>query len=426
MRTGVSDCWVGIDWGNEFHQVCLIDSGGHSCRERRCPQSAAGLSELIQWLQNQAGCSPPAIRVSIERPHGPVVEALLLHDFAVYAVNPKQLDRFRDRHTVAGAKDDRRDAFVLADSLRTDPWAFTALHLVDPMLIELRELLHIDEELRDEENAQSNRLRELLQRYFPPMCRLMADRADPFLWSLLELGATPESAARLSVAEIAALLRKHRVRRLSAEQVREALQTTPLQVTASTVSAASSHVELLIPRLRLLHQQRHRCGKTIEKLLAQLAASPPIDAQNHGSSAPHPSDAAILGSLPGVGKSVLATILVEAADPLDRRDLARLRALGGIAPVTRRSGKQNLQVMRRACNARLRYAFYHWGRTAVQRDLAAKEHYAGLRRKGHSHGRALRGVVDRLLSVAIAMLRQGTLYDAARRQRARSAPEIIA
>ena len=114
---------------------------------------------------------------------------------------------------------------------------------------------------------------------------------------------------------------------------------------------------------------------------------------------------------------VLATLLVEAAGPIAGRDLAGLRALGGIAPVTKRSGKRNLQVMRRACNTRLRYAFYHWGRTATQRDSHAKHHYAQLRQKGHSHGRALRGVVDRLLSVAVAMLKQDTCYDPARRQR---------
>jgi transposase len=426
MSAAVSECCVGVDWGHQFHQVCIVDASGNCRDERRFPQSAAGLSDLVQWLRDRAGCAPPAIRIAIERPHGPVVEALLLHDFAVYAVNPKQLDRFRDRHTVAGAKDDRRDALVLADSLRTDPWAFTALQLGEPTLIELRELVRIDEDLRDEENAQSNRLRELLLRYFPAMHSLMADRADPLLWSLLELAPTPLKAARLSLAKITALLQKHRVRRLTAEQIRNALQTTPLEIIPSTVSAASSHVSLLIPRLRLLHQQRRACGKKTEKLLVDLATVHKMDDSERGPSVVPPNDAAILSSLPGVGKSVLAAMLVEAAGPLARRDLQGLRALGGIAPVTRRSGKQNLRIMRRACNARLRYAFYHWGRTAVQRDPHAKHHYAQLRRKGHTHGRALRGVVDRLLSVAVAMLKQGALYDCDRRQHARTTPALSA
>jgi transposase len=354
------------------------------------------------------------VQVAIERPHGAVVELLLQRDFAVHSINPKQLDRFRDRHTVAGAKDDRRDALVLADSLRTDAWAFSPLQVDDPTVVGIRELIRIDEDLRADENGLQNRLREQLQRYFPAMLLLIAGRADPFLWSLLERATTHDEASQLPAHIIALLLKEHRVRRLTVEQVQAVLLSPTLKVSEATVSAATAHIHLLIPRLRLVHQQRGKCGKSIEKLLAQLTASDqqPAEAEN----CQH-RDATILQSLPGVGKIVLATVLVEAAAPIARRDLQGLRALGGIAPVTRRSGKQDQKLMRRACNARLRYAFYHWGRTAMQHDPLTKEHYAILRKKGHSHGRALRGVVDRLLSVAIAMLKQGSLYDPARRQR---------
>jgi transposase len=420
MAAVIVESWVGIDWGHEFHQVCVVDASGGNRRERRFPQTAAGLVELVTWLRDQSGGSLQTMQIAIERPHGPVVETLLLHDFAVFAINPKQLDRFRDRHTAAGAKDDRRDALVLADSLRTDPQAFTGLQLADANLVQLRELVRMDEHLRDEEVAISNRLRELLRRYFPAMHSLMAHRADPLLWSLLELAATPAAAAQLSRDQIQTLLKRHRVRRWTAEQVHQALQTASLNVTAATVAAASSHVQLLLPKLRLLHQQRRDCGKQLDTLLDGLIADAPVaDGHPPAAAAVH-SDAQILSSLPGIGRTVLAIVLVEAATQLARRDLQGLRSLGGIAPVTRRSGKQNLRIMRRACNARLRYAFYHWGRTAIQRDLQTKLHYAELRSKGHTHGCALRGVVDRLLSVVVAMLKQGTLYDPQRRQRGRA------
>ena len=83
--------------------------------------------------------------------------------------------------------------------------------------------------------------------------------------------------------------------------------------------------------------------------------------------------------------------------------------------MTKRSGKACRVEMRRACSSRLRYAYYHWARTAVQNDQRSREHYAALRGRGRSHGRALRGVVDRLVAVAVAMLRSGTLYDPALR-----------
>ena len=95
------------------------------------PHSGAGLTALRAALQ-QWGPDPQRIAVAIEVPHGAVVDALLEHGCHVFAINPKQLERFRDRHTVAGAKDDRRDAFVAGDALRTDRAAFRRLHPEDP------------------------------------------------------------------------------------------------------------------------------------------------------------------------------------------------------------------------------------------------------------------------------------------------------
>jgi transposase len=123
----------------------------------------------------------------------------------------------------------------------------------------------------------------------------------------------------------------------------------------------------------------------------------------------------VLLSLPGVGRRIGATVLSEASQALAERDYHALRCYAGIAPVTRQSGKKQVVVMRRGCNERLRNAFYHWSRVSTQCDPHSKEHYARLRAKGHSHGRALRGVTDRLLAVLMAMLEAGTVYDASRR-----------
>jgi transposase len=115
-------------------------------------------------------------------------------------------------------------------------------------------------------------------------------------------------------------------------------------------------------------------------------------------------DVTILRSLPGVGRIVLATLLAEASEPLRRRDYHALRTLSGVAPVTRRSGKYCIVVRRQACHMRLRSAVYHWARVATQHDQRSRHRYTELRKRGHSHGRALRSVGDRLLAVACAML----------------------
>ena len=122
-------------------------------------------------------------------------------------------------------------------------------------------------------------------------------------------------------------------------------------------------------------------------------------------------DAARVAGISTKGRVISATMLAEASQPLAERDYNAIRSYAGAAPITRQSGKRKVVVMRRGCNLRLRNALYHWSRVSTQNDPRSKEHYAALRAKGHSHGRALRGVADRLLAVLVAMLRNGTLYD---------------
>src|SRR5215218_10646404 len=138
--------FVGVDWASAQHRVCLLDAGGKCVAERDVTHGGAELSEMCTWLVEKTAARPAEIAVAIETPHGPVVEALLERGFKVFAINPKHLDRFRARFTVAGAKDDSRDAHVLADSLRTDRPAFRQLAVDNPATIELREWSRIADE----------------------------------------------------------------------------------------------------------------------------------------------------------------------------------------------------------------------------------------------------------------------------------------
>src|SRR4051794_3139598 len=126
---------------------------------------------------------------------------------------------------------------------------------------------------------------------------------------------------------------------------------------------------------------------------------------------PEPCDVTILRSLPGVGRSVLATLLAEAFEALQRRDDQALRCLAGVAPVTKRSGKSRIVRMRQTAHVRLRNAVYHWARVAVQHDPRSQAKYAALRARGHGHGRALRSVAGRLIGVACTMLEAKTIFD---------------
>lgn len=401
------ELYVGVDWATQGHQICVLGPGGDRVDEQTVPHTGAGLAALVGRLRQRVS-DPARIAVAIEVPHGAVVDVLLEQGCHVFAINPKQLDRFRDRHTVAGAKDDRRDAFVAADALRTDRGAFRRLQVEDPQVVHVRELSRVHGELVQEHNRLTNRLREQLWRFYPQLLGLSPAADEPWLWAVLEQAPTPAQGQRLTPSALRALLARQRIRRLTAAAVHAALQAPPLPVAAGTVEAAGEHVGLLLPRLQLVHAQRTQCERRLEQLLEKLATpAGGADRAEH-------RDVTILRSLPGVGRVVAATMLAEASRPLAARDYQTLRAHTGAAPVTRQSGKTRLVSMRRSCNGRLRNAVFHWASNAIRLDPPSRAQYDRLRQR-HGHARALRGVADRLLDVLITMLRTRTLYDPHRR-----------
>lgn len=403
--TGNYDFYVGIDWATEEHQVCVLRPDREVVSERVVRHDGSAIHAFLDWLDRLVDGAPERVAISIEIPRGAVVESLIERGFHVYAINPKQLDRFRDRHTVAGAKDDRRDAFVLADSLRTDLHLFRRLEVDQPAVIQMRELLRMDEDLGMDQNRLTNRIREQLQRYYPQLLACGGGTEEPWLWELFEAASTPQKGRRLTEKRVDAILKSHRIRRISAGDVVAHLRTTALHVAPGTVEASVQHITYAIERLRVVIRQRRDLARQLERLVTDFA---------EGQEREH-RDVNVLLSLTGVGKKVAAAMLAEASTALAHRDYHAMRALSGIAPVTKASGKRtkrNATVqMRRACNARLRNALYHWARVSTQFDPSSREQYTDLRRRGHSHGRALRSVADRQLRIAMAMLREGTQYD---------------
>ena len=278
------------------------------------------------------------------------------------------------------------------------------MRLDEAGIIRLRELTRAEEDLQHETVRTGHRLRDLLIRYYPQMLKLCPGVDEVWFWDLLALAPLPESVKKLKRAKIDQLLKAHRIRRLDADQVLAGLTVPPLIMAPGSAEAASEHVLMLLPLLRLLRRQKTDLAQRVPDLLDEMAQPEPTNEHR---------DVTILLSLPGVGRIVAATMLAEASQPLAERGYHALRSYAGVAPVTRQSGKKRVVVMRRSCNPRLRDAIYHGARVHAQHDELAKKHYAELRAKGHSHGRALRGIADRLLAVRVAMLRTKTLYDPA-------------
>jgi len=403
--------FVGIDWAAEAHEVCVLDREGRVCERRQAKHTATALQAFVDALLERAHGDPTTVAIGIEVPRGALVELLVERGFAVYAINPKQLDRFRDRFTAAGAKDDRRDALVVGDSLRTDPQAYRRVRLDDPLVIQLREWARVDEDLGIELTRLTNQLRDLVYRIAPGLLVLCPAADEPWFWTLLREAPTPAAQRRLSARRLERLLRAQRIRRLEATQVHQVLQQPHVYTAPGVVEAVAEHIELLVPRVELVAMQRREAERRLARLLDTLEAeAPPAgDQREH-------SDVAIVRSMPGVGTRVAARMLAEASQPLVDRAYHVLRACMGVAPVTKQSGRRRTVSMRYACNVRLRNAAYHWARTGAQKDPTSRAYYAKLRARGHSHGRALRSVADRLLRILMTLLTRGQLFDSAHRQ----------
>jgi transposase len=398
--------WGFVDWAQQKHSACVVDGQGKAVAEFEVDNTPEGLGKLALKFIELCDGPPAAMHIGIERPDGTVVDALLESGFALFTLNPKQIDRFRDRYSPAGAKDDRRDAFVGSNALRTDPDAFQRIEPNSAAMVELREWSRIDRNVGQDLLVSANRLREQLLRVAPHWLPLCMAANEPWLWSMLELAPTPKAGAELTLRQVQTVLRRHRIRRLSAEQVLSLWQTPCLGTPEGVTTAVGAHIGVLLRQLRLLAEQRRAATAALERCVKACQA----EAQA-ASATGRSDDVTIALSQPGIGLRVAASLFGEAGRCLRERNLRAFRTQSGVAPTTTQSGKSHRVHMRRACQGHLRDALYHWARNAVIYDPRAKEHYAALKQKGHTHPRALRGVADRLVDRLFVMLDRGTLYD---------------
>lgn len=193
------------------------------------------------------------------------------------------------------------------------------------------------------------------------------------------------------------------------------LQRECLRIAPHSAAAVAEHVGILIPLVRAFDSQYRLVFKALKALVNEATKNPQC---------PEQRTMGLMKSLPGIGIVVSTTLLGEGAILLMQCNARVFRSYAGVAPITKQSGKSRRVSMRYGCNQRIREACYHWARTSVQRDANSRSQYCRLRQAGHSHGRALRGVCDRLIAVLMAVLRTGVPYSA--EIRSRSIPNLVA
>jgi hypothetical protein len=388
--------FVGIDWAEAHHDVCLLDREGKVLASRRIPEGLEGVARLHALLAEHAE-EPTDVVVGIETDRGLLVDALVVAGYAVHAVNPLAASRYRERHTTSRAKSDRGDARMLAELVRTDRHHHRTVAADSELLEGIKVLARAHQNLVWTRGRQTNALRSALREYYPGALVAFEDLAHPDALAVLAVAPDPERGRKLSQARIVSLLRKGgRQRNLDrrAAEIRDALQAPQLAARPLVAEAQAANTVALTALIATLNEQ-------IGKLEAEL-----VDAFGR-----HP-DAEILRSLPGLGDILGARVLAEFGDAPDRYPDARARRnYAGTSPVTRASGTSRAVVARLARNRRLADATFQWAFCALTRSPGARTYYDDHDTGPHTSKTARRKLANKLVGILHGCLAHRTSYD---------------
>ena len=397
------DVYCGIDWAEDHHDIALAGRDGQLLARRRISDDAAGLAQLLDLLAEHGDTPDDLVPVAIETPRGLLVACLRATGRPVYPVNPMAVARYRDRHSVAGKKSDHGDSFVLANVLRTDLHAHRPLPADTELAQAIAVLARAQQDAVWDRTTAHNRLRSHLREYYPGFLAAFASAKGgimrPEARAVLAAAPTPADAARLTLTQLRALLKKAgRSRGIDTEaaRLRDAFRTEQMR------------------QLPLVEQAM---GRQALALLGQLdaacAAADDLEQAATESFNLHP-DAGIITSFPGLGALTGARVLAEIGDDRSRfPDAKGLKAYAGAAPITRASGKTRSVTHRRVKNNRLAAAGYTWAFSALTASPGARAHYDRRRDAGDRHAAAQRNLFGRLLGCLHHCLTTGQHYDEA-------------
>jgi transposase len=384
---------AGIDWASADHAVCVVDAAGKAVTRLTVEHTAAGLAELARRLR-KAGAGEAAI----ERGDGPVVDALLEAGITVVVITPNQVKNLRSRYGSAGNKDDRFDAFVLADTLRTDRGRLRPLEPDAPATVALRSAVRARRDLVTHRVALCNQLRAHLQGCFPGAVGLFADLDSPVSLAFLGRFDCQDRAGWLSPARMAAWLKAQGYcGRKDPAALHAKLAAAP-RGAAGDDGAAQAHVtRALLAVLNSLVTQ-------IKALEAQIAEQLALHADAH-----------VFTSLPRSGTVRAARLLAEIGDCRGRFPTPEsLICAAGVAPSTRQSGKSKVVTFRWSADKQLRDAVCDFAGDSRRASPWAARLYDDAIARGKDHPHAVRIVARAWLYVIWHCWQDGTAYDPAR------------
>lgn len=388
--------FVGIDWAEAHHDVCLVDEAGQVLARRRVAEGLEGVGKLHALIAEYSE-EPTSVVVGIETDRGLLVGSLVAAGYQVFAINPMAASRYRDRHATSGAKSDPGDARVLADLVRTDRHQHRPVAGDSELAEAVKVLARAHPALIWTRQRQVNQLRNMLREFYPGALSAFEDLDAADALAILEMAPTPNRGRALSRAKIASALRRAGRRNAEdkAARVQSHLRLPQLEAPALVAQAYGHSVGAGVAVIKQLNQQ-------ITSLEQELATSFET----------HP-DAEIYLSLPGLGRVLGARALAEFGD--DRTRFAHPKArknYAGTAPVTKASGTRKVVLARVARNRRLADACYRWAFSALTTSAGARRRYDALRARGQTHHQALRALGNRLVGILHGCLASRETYRA--------------
>ena len=397
--------FVGDDWAEDHHDVELVDEGGRRLARARLPEGLTGLSRLHvliaehlpeEWADLPAEEAAGRVVVDIETDRGPWVQALLAAGYVVFAINPMQVARYRERHSTSGAKSDAGDAHVLAGIVRLDREHHRPVAGDSPDAEAVKLLARIHQSLIWDRTRQVLRLRSALREFFPAALQAFDDLSAADTLELLGRAPDPDRAARLSRAQLAGALRRANRRNTDSKAVelQAVLRAPALRQPAAVQNA---YAAVVVGQVRL-----------ISALNAEIEALGEVVAEHFG----RHRAAEIYLSQPGLGTVLGARDLAEFGDDPDRFTDAKSRKnYAGTSPITRASGTRRIVLARYARNRRLADGLHQWAFCSLRGSPGARSYYQALRSPGIGHQAALRQLSNRLVGILHGCLKTGTLYN---------------
>ena len=392
--------FVGDDWAEDHHDVELMDAAGRVLAKARLPGGVAGIARLHALIGLQLGedAEDAEVVTGIETDRGPWAAALVAAGYVVFAVNPLQASRYRERHGVSGAKSDRGDAHMLTDMVRTDSRQLRAVAGDGPDAGAVKVVARAHKTLIWERTRQVQRLRHQLREYFPAAIEAFADLDAPDALELLARAPDPARAARLTRAQVSAVLKRARRHHIPARAtaILAALRRAQLGQPEAVTAACAVTARSLIAVITVLNEQVKALEGEVEAVFGR-----------------HP-DAEIYLSQPGLGLILGARVPGEFGDDPHRYASGKARKnYAATSPLTRASGKKKTVMARFVRNDRLTDALMARAFAALTASPGARALYDAERASGSGHNPALRKVASRLVGILHGCLKTRTLYDEA-------------